>query len=343
VSYPVHEARGLRRLPDAASRDPVRVGLSLAYGAAARAAAALWDRGLRTPRRVPWPVVSVGALTAGGSGKTPVVRWLARELRARGARVGILTRGYGGAGGRAPRVVDAERPDARRDGDEPALLAAALPDVPVVVGPDRARGAALAADRGARLLLLDDGFQHRRLHRDVDLVLWDRRAERAAGALLPAGPLREPPAAIRRATAVLLVDRGDGAPAAPAGARETLAVRLRASAAPPLERGTAVHALSAIADPEGFERTLAAAGLRLTGATRFPDHHRFGADDVASAARRAASQGACVLAVTAKDRVRWPEVSGVDLPPCVFDLDVDVAGAEGLLARIASLASGRVE
>lgn len=332
--YPVHDARGLRRLPGEEPPGGPRVLAAALYALGARATSLTWDLSLRAPRRVAWPVVSVGALTAGGAGKTPVVRWLATALRDRGLRPGILSRGYRGAGGDAPRVVDPARPDAYHDGDEPALLARSLPDVPVVVGRDRAQGAALAAARGASVLVLDDGFQHRRLWRNFDLVLWDRRAETSRGALLPAGPLREPPSALRRAHAVLLVDRGTGAPKAPNGIEAAWIARLSPGAQTSVTRDSAVHALSGIADPEGFERSLGALGLRVTGATRFSDHHPFTVSEIRATVTRAAKEGADFLAITAKDWMRWPrEATGLPVP-CVFDLDVEVERGELLLDRI---------
>ena len=340
MSYPVEDRRGARRLPDAAAPSRARRLAALCYGAGVRAAAAPWDLGVRTPRRVPWPVISVGSLTAGGAGKTPVVRWLAARLRESGFFPAILSRGYGSSGGSAVRVVDPTHPDARRDGDEPVLLARSLPGVPVVVGPDRVRGAELAAAQGARVLLLDDGFQHRRLHRDFDLVLWDARAAAAGGRLLPAGPLREPTRALRRADLVLCIDRGDGAPAPPLNVAAAATARLVTGSRQEIPHGTAVHAVSGIAGPESFERSLAASGLVLTGATRFADHHPFSPADVRDAGRRAEAQGAAVLATTAKDWMRWPR-GAPDLPvPCVFDLDVEIERGELVLERIATLARG---
>lgn len=338
MTAPLDDRRGWRRLPDDESPSAARRAASTLYRIGVRLAATPWDLGWSRPRRVPWPVVSVGALTAGGAGKTPVVRWLAEALRERGFRPGILSRGYGGTGGSAARAIDPARPDARRDGDEPVLLARALRDVPVIVCPDRVRGAELAASRGAGVLLLDDGFQHRRLHRDFDLVLWDRRAERARGMLLPAGPLREPPSALGRADAVLRIDRGEGPPELPDGVATSVVARLVPGARQAVPQGTSVHALTGIADPASFERSLLALGLRITGATRFPDHHFFTAAEVVAAAERASAEGSDVLAVTAKDWVRWPLGVG-ELPvPCVFDLDVDVERSELLLERIAAIA-----
>jgi tetraacyldisaccharide 4'-kinase len=296
----------------------------------------MWDLGLRRPTRVPWPVLSIGALTAGGAGKTPVTRWLARELHRRGESPAILTRGYSSGGGPEPRVVDPRTPDVARDGDEPVLLARTLPGVPVIVGADRARGAHVAGGRGAKILLLDDGFQHRRLARDFDLVLWDRRSERARGALLPAGPLREAESALRRADAVLLVDRGDGPPGAPRAQSPAGAIRLVVGAWQEISRETPIHAISGIADPEAFERALVRLGLPLRGATRYADHHPFTAVEIGRAAARAAEQGAALLATTAKDWMRWPRRGEVPVP-AVFDLDVEGdAGqlVEGILTAI---------
>ena len=340
MSYPVVDRRGARRMPDPDRASAARRLAAVVYGAAVRASSAVWDLGGRAPRRVPWPVVSVGGLTAGGAGKTPVVRWLAARLQQSGLDPAILSRGYGAAGGATPRLVDAAHPDVRRDGDEPVLLARSLPGVPVVVGPDRARGAELAAAQGARVLLLDDGFQHRRLHRDLDLVLWDARAANANGRLLPAGPLREPLRALRRADLVLCVDRGEGPPPDPPYAAATAAVRLVTGCRQDLAAGTAVHVVSGIAGPESFENSVQRLGLRITGATRFADHHAFSPADVREAGRRAEGEGAAVLATTAKDWMRWPRGASETPVPCVFDLDVEIERGEVVLERIAALARG---
>jgi tetraacyldisaccharide 4'-kinase len=238
-------------------------------------------------------------------------------------------------------VVDAAAPDARRDGDEPALLARSLgPDVPVVVCPDRARGAAVAQGRGADVLVLDDGFQHRALHRDVDILLWDRSAVAARGRVLPAGLLREPAAGLRRAHVLVLVDRGDGPPDLPAHAPPAVfRVRLETGSRQDLEAGRPVHALSGIADPRSFEGALKRLGLRLTGATRFSDHHRFSAAEVSAAAGRAGDEGADFLAVTAKDWMRWPR--DPELPvPAVFDLAVRPDPGDGLVRAVLDRLAG---
>ena len=338
MSHPVVDRRGLRRIEPGGRRALGARSGSRLYGLGVRLADLLWAAGLRRPQAASLPVVSVGSLTVGGSGKTPFVRWLARRLLEDGQRPAILSRGYRSSGGARPRVVDPERPDVRRDGDEPCLLARSLPDVPGVVSPDRLAASRLAAARGADVLLLDDGFQHRRLSRDVDIVLWDRGAELSYGRLLPAGFLREPLTALARADAIVLVDRGNGVPEAPAGGPGpdcTFVARLRTTTRHPLEPGTRVHALSGIADPASFERALGGLGLTVTGATRHADHHPFTLAEVREAARRAAGQEAAFLAVTAKDRVRWPRDPDGSIPvPAVFDLEVEVEKETELLGLI---------
>jgi tetraacyldisaccharide 4'-kinase len=338
VSYPVTDLRGARRV---GGGGPAAGAAALLYGTGAAAFHALHELGWLPRRRARLPVVSIGALTVGGSGKTPVTRWLAERLRERGRRPAILSRGYRSAGGKAPRVVDPERPDPVRDGDEPALLARSLPSVPVVVGADRVAAGALARGRGADVLLLDDGFQHRRLRRDADVVLWDRTAEAADGRLLPAGALREPRRGVRRADLLVLVDRGDGLPGPPRGAppaEHVFRARLVPGSRQRIEEGRAVHALSGVANPESFERSLQSLGLRVTGATRFPDHHPFSAAEIRAAARRAVDEEADLLAVTAKDHVRWPRPEGKPLPvPAVFDLDVELESADAFLRALDTL------
>jgi tetraacyldisaccharide 4'-kinase len=231
--------------------------------------------------------------------------------------------------------VDPRQPDARRDGDEPALLARTA-GCPVVVAADRAQGAALAIARGADVVLLDDGFQHRRLARDLDLVLWAERPGSRPG-VIPAGSFREPLAGLRRADAIVLVDRGDGVAEPPE--RFLPEHVFRASVHPVLrsriEAGAAVHALSGVADPASFERGLARLGFTVTGSTRYPDHHPFTREEILAAAACAGQEGADHLAVTAKDRVRWPrELADRDPVPAVFDLDVSVESEELLLELV---------
>ena len=209
VHYPVDGPRRAR----SGHSDFMRVALlpaSLLMGMAVRLRNGLYDKGLLAADRLPVPVISVGALTAGGAGKTPVARYLARRLRDAGYRPAVLSRGYG----RNSRATQTVRPGApwQEAGDEPAFLASTLPDVPVVVGPSRTAAGRLAIDRhGADLLLLDDGFQHRSTARAVDIVVHDASGQLSLigpeckpGRVLPAGPYREPVSSLRRARALVL-------------------------------------------------------------------------------------------------------------------------------------------
>ncbi len=340
----VRDRRGVRRLEGAG---PLALTLpaSWLYSIGSGLFHFLHDRGVIGKRRAALPVVSVGSVSAGGSGKTPVVRWLAQRLADAGRRPAILSRGYGSRRGPEPRVVAAEKPDATRDGDEPVLLARSLPGVPVIVDKDRARAARRAREMGATVALLDDGFQHRRLHRDLDIVLWDRRCWQARHRLLPAGSLRESVRGLVRADVLLLVDRGDGPPPEPpAGPPRVFTARLLFDCLSAVQARAAVHALSGLADPASFEASLVRAGFRLTGATRYPDHHFFTAAEIREAEAQARAEGANHVVVTAKDYVRWPRGEKEDLPvPAVFDLRVEVDRETDFLRIIADRTGGSGE
>lgn len=270
------------------------------YGLGAGLRCALHDRGWLPRARVDAPVVCAGNISAGGTGKTPLVAWLVRALERRGRRPGIVSRGYGGGGGA---------------NDEALLLAELLPGVPHVQDVDRHAGALELVRRGADAIVMDDGFQHRRLARDLDLVLVD--ATRPWGlpagadgepvrALLPRGLLRESPRALARANALVLtrVDQVDAArlqalhgeleriaPGVPrAEARHAPVALLAADGTrEPLERlrGAAVVLVSAIGNPAAFEATARALGARIVEHRRFPDHHRYAPSEVADLRERA--------------------------------------------------------
>ena len=181
---------------------------SQGYRAAASAHRTSYEWGLLRRRQLPCPVVSIGNLTVGGTGKTPLTEWTAQWLHRQGWRVVVLSRGYGGSPGERPKVASTgEGPltDWRAVGDEAYLLANRLNGVPVVVGRNRyTSGAFACAKFGAQVLVLDDGFQHHALHRDSDIVLIDATRPFGHGALLPRGTLREPLHALRRAQVIVL-------------------------------------------------------------------------------------------------------------------------------------------
>lgn len=273
--------------------------------------------GLRKPARLPVQVVGIGNLSVGGSAKTPFAAWLARELAARGHKVAVLSRGVRGSAGREVNVVsDGERVLASpaEVGDEPVWLAGAVPGVPVLAGRNRkALGLRAMALFGSELLLLDDGFQHHRLHRDLDLVCLDARFGLGNGHVLPRGPLREPISALRFADALVWTRvPEDGAvrddPRLPrALPRFRVCVRTRQlrgarGAVGPLESLAAarVGLLSAIARPDRLRADVEALGATVVRTETFPDHHQYTRAEVA------ALDPALRWLTTAKDAVKIP-------------------------------------
>lgn len=274
--------------------------LSLLYGLFVRAWHLLFDLGLRKPVRVEGAqVVSVGNLVVGGSGKTPVVIHLATEAARRGFRVAVLSRGYGRTS-RAPRHFTAGAlPPVTEVGDEPRLIARRCPTATVWVGADRVALARDAAAAGANLLILDDGFQHRRLARDVDLLVDGGVGN---GWLLPAGPLREPASGRRRATHVW----GRDGHAGDIEARHLVA-KVRGPGGDLLSlESRRVVLLLGVARPDLVERTTAGLGAVVVAVHAFPDHHVFTAAELARAAQESATHEA-LLVTTEKDAERLPE------------------------------------
>lgn len=276
------------------------------------------------PKRVPVPVVCVGNLTTGGTGKTPAVSWVVERLLSLGRKPGILTRGYGR--------------------DEPLLLEELCPGVPVVVDPDRAAGAAKGIAGGADVLVMDDGFQNLDIVHDLDLVLVDAMDPWGGGRLLPWGRLREPREALGRAGAVLVTRSDQVAPEELARVREE-AARLapKAILAEAVHRplgdlgwlkGEKVLAVSGIGNPGAFERALEGLGAVLAGKRRFRDHHPWTFQDVREVSSAAA--GATVV-TTRKDWVKlraFPEASAWR----TLEIRLEVTrGAEALAGRLGSL------
>jgi tetraacyldisaccharide 4'-kinase len=273
--------------------------------------------------RLPRPVVSVGNLHWGGTGKTPLVSAVAAHLRDRGLAVCILSRGYASRG-RGVRVVSAgEGPllGPLVAGDEPVLLAGELPGVSVVVGPERYRAGLHALRRlpvPPDLFLLDDGFSHLSLRRDLDLVAFPASDPFAGGRLLPGGRLREPLASVARAHAAILTGAsgspGEGGFLAealrpygftgPGFASVTRSGSPRLADGTPLLAGTRVFLVSAIARPESFAATVRGLGLDIVGELRFPDHHRYPAASLDRVEEAWKTSGAAAVLTTTKDRVK---------------------------------------
>ena len=269
------------------------------YAAGAWLHRRMYEAGLRQRVRLDALVVSVGNLAVGGSAKTPVAAFLARALHARGKRVALLSRGVGGSRTRERNVVSAgERIllTAAEVGDEPILLAASAPGVPVLAGVDRiALGRHAIAAFGVQVLVLDDGFQHHPLVRDLDLVCLDARLGLGNGHVLPRGPLREPVSALTRADA-LIFTRAEPVDPEPPGARRLpegvpqFRVGVRKLGLRPLAGGAResleclcgarLGLLAAIARPDRLARELGELGAEVAARRVFRDHHLYRREDV---------------------------------------------------------------
>jgi tetraacyldisaccharide 4'-kinase len=326
----------------AAALLPLAVASGL-VGAGARLHRALYRSGLCRAARLPCRVVSVGNLSVGGTGKTPTAAWLAARLRRRGHRVVIASRGYGRRG-REPIVTVSDgrflRSNVSEAGDEPFVLAAHAPGVPVLVGRDRALvGLRALSAHGAEILVLDDGFQHHRVARDLDLVVCDGGFGFGNRWVLPRGPLREPLSALRFASAVGVIDgplrEADEALLArlTPGARRFAARRrplgLRPLAGGALEppetlAGAKVGLLAGLAQPGSLRRTLEGLGARVVAERRFRDHHRYRAGDLAGLSREAS-----LWITTEKDAVKmlpsWTD--GAAIQVLAIELEVESADA----------------
>jgi tetraacyldisaccharide 4'-kinase len=277
-----------------------------------------------SPYRPPMPVICVGNLTAGGSGKTPVALAVARVLKAQGRRTVFLTRGYGGKA-RAPVLVKPHH-TARAVGDEALLLARIAP---TIVARDRAIGAAKAAEEKADVLVMDDGHQNFALAKDLSLVVVDGGGGFQNGMVLPAGPLREPVAqGLKRADAVIIV--GDGNPDLHGYTGPVLRARLV-----PLSRefsGRRVFAFAGIGRPQKFFDTLKATGAFITGTQEFTDHHLYDAQDLQGLRDQARGD---LMVTTEKDLVRIPAEQRHGIAALTVEARFDdPAALQALLAKV---------
>ena len=302
--------------------------LAVLYALVLRARAACYRTGLLASHRLPVPVISVGNITLGGTGKTPTVVLLARYLMQRGRRVAVLSRGYGGSANGEIRIVSDGKTvllSPAEAGDEPYLLARKVPGLMVVIGADRHRAGLLALkELKPDLFILDDGFQHLRLRRDLDILLLDAAKPFANGRTLPAGFLREHPSACRRADLVLYTrcagPRPDLFPQLPGvWTSHTLCglVPLGGGERVGFEalQGARVAAFSGIANPAAFFDLLESSGVRLTATVSFPDHARYGEEEIAAICRLKDASRSTVLITTEKDAVKL-DAHAARLGPC---------------------------
>lgn len=282
--------------------------LAYAFGGLVRARGALYDRGLLHIDRAERPVISVGNIAAGGTGKTPFTILLANRLHARGERVAVLSRGYGATSPRNRAViVDAKSSRSEDVGDEPILIARKT-NALVVVAKKRIDAARSAIAEGASVLLLDDGFQHRRLARDLDIVLLDA-ADPYRGGLLPRGRLREPPSALERADLIAIIGEL-GEPPNDLPDRPLLRVAVRPQPTCEL-KNKRVALIAGIGRPERFEQTVRELRAEIVYTRYFRDHQRF---DPTEAIAEARTKNAELLLTTEKDHARRPHPELIPLP-----------------------------
>jgi tetraacyldisaccharide 4'-kinase len=305
--------------------------LSALFGAGVAIRNALYQRGVLKARRLARPVVSVGNISVGGSGKTPFVVALGELLQQRGIAFDVLSRGYRRNSIEITVVDPLGSP--RQFGDEPLLIARKL-NAPVIVGADRYRAGLLAEKRfSSRLHLLDDGFQHRRLHRDFDMVLLPQ--EDLSDSLLPAGRLREPLSSLQRADAVVLFEPID-APRLDARIPAQLQARVlkaRRAVALDWKIGSAV-AFCAIARPRQLFDGLKALGLEIAGQLAFRDHHRYTQADVDSLLRLREKTHAGSFITTEKDLVNLGPLAAQLQPLRIARLKVELEAPEQALDSI---------
>jgi len=309
--------------------------LEVLFRMAVAARGAAYRSGLLERKSVPVPVVVVGNLTVGGTGKTPVAAWLTGQLRARGLRVGVVLRGYGGSDAGVAQLITPDT-DPGRAGDEAVLHARRGAEV-VVTGADRVAAARLAVEQGAQLIVCDDGLQHLRLGRDCEIAVVDAVRGLGNGHLLPAGPLREPGRRLGSVDAIV-VTRRHGAPGTdlPAVSTPRFQAELRLGAAVRIKdgkrrtlsefRGGRVHAIAGVGHPEAFFKGLQAQGLDVEGRA-FPDHASYVPADLEF------TRGAPLL-MTEKDAVKCAGFARDDWWWVELELVMEPAEAETLLALV---------
>jgi len=317
------------------------VPASLVYALVQRLRTGLYRSGVLKTRKLDRPVISIGNITVGGTGKTPVTAHIARLIMAQGLKVAVLSRGYGGTlEGQTAIVSDGHgivlSPD--RCGDEPFLLAKSVPGLAVVIGTDRHAAGQLALQScSPDIFLLDDGFQHLRLHRDLNILLLDCTRPFGNGWTLPAGLLREPKRAAQRADLVVLTRCPEGAltmapvPGKPCcRARHDLGDLLPLTGGEPLRfetlRNRNVVAFSGIAEPQAFLDGLRGQGMQVIASRCFPDHVVYSAARLAEIEDLLKTSGADYAITTEKDGVkldRLPRASAQKILLARLRLGVD--------------------
>jgi tetraacyldisaccharide 4'-kinase len=319
------------------------------YGAGTRLRRKAYQQGWLKSRRLSRPVISVGNLTVGGSGKTPLVAQVAEILLRNGYKPAILTRGYRrerGADLIALEPQPQRDPDARTAGDEPALLARALPQVPIIICPDRFRAGRLAEERfGVDVHILDDGFQHLALKRDVDLVAVDVTQDVLHDAVLPAGRLREPVSALGRADVIVLtrteirdpdpiekqvneINSGTPVFCCATGLRGLIDAGSGEAMEAETYRARPVCAFCAIGNPSAFFSDLRQWGFKTVTEVAFRDHHVYTPEDIQRINGTASENSAVAFLTTEKDLMNLQLQLELRLPVLACAIRAEISDAE---------------
>jgi tetraacyldisaccharide 4'-kinase len=326
--------------------------LSLPYGAAVRVKAFFYSAGIWNPKRLPCPVISVGNITVGGTGKTPLVMALAQGLMVRGIPVAILSRGYKGDKPSGPLVSDGQSVflSPEESGDESFLMAKALKGIPVLVGKDRFLNGQMALQRfGVRALLLDDGYQHLQLYRNLNILLVDSHIGFGDYHLLPRGILREPLTHLRRAHLFVLTkvenietckpleeELRQFHPSSPVFHSHYEPSGLVGPRGEWEElhslKGRKALVLSGIANPEYFSLLLKKCGMEIVREAIFPDHHRFTNKDLASIEER--SKGIDRIVTTEKDMVKLMQLNIGSFPIRALRIEMKIWEEEDFYNRV---------
>ena len=290
-----------------------------------RIAIFLWDIHWRNRSQVllPVKVISVGGLTVGGSGKTSLTGFLASRFRSAGKNVAVVARGYKRTKNGA-LVAGGERgSDWEYVGDEPAALARSIRDLKVFVDSDKTYGAARAAEKGHDPLIIDDGFQHRKLKRDIDIVCLDGRSPFGNGMMLPSGRLREPVSALKRADIVVIIDpKTDSAnmrakipPGIPVFEARKTVLAVRSLTGEIIQIGGArCLAFCGLGNPQSFRDSLLQTGCDIVEFMKFNDHHRYDLRDSARIIDRFQERGGEYIVTTLKDAVKLEKIWKYDYP-----------------------------
>ncbi len=325
---------------------PLLTLFSFVYCLLTRVRLLLYKARILSSKKLPCPVISVGNITAGGTGKTPVVAALCQMLTAKGLSVAVLSRGYKRQSTGIEVVSDKDSVllDVKEAGDEPYLLATKCKGTPVIVGPDRFQSGMLAVKRfSPDLIILDDGFQHIKLKRDLDLLLFDAQRAMGSGRMLPKGPLREPKSSIRRADIIMIKGKGklqethsfdqktftfNYAP--------TKLINLAEKTSHGINklRGKKVLAVSALACTESFYQTLESCGAKIVETLSYPDHHWFLPTDISEIKEYA--EGLDFIVTTEKDLVRLDPSDFSEFSVFAIAIEARITNAGSLLKIIES-------